>query len=301
MPVAVLRARPVADTALVVWALGVDVAGDVSLHSGVVDLDVQAPTLSREPSPLCAALPVMVASILPALHQLGRVLLVVTNDHARAMLMAVEDVLPDLVMVAGADRVTGGEQAANRAGVAVSDLYRQVTAPKVVSVAKVSKPLTIATDGSMRTGHMGGGAAWVREDWKAGTLQCPSERDINVVELAGIVAAVVANRYRPEGLVIRSDSQTAVGWASEALESSPFGPGRARRLQRQLAATRTAGLVRVEWVRGHAGDVLNEVADRLAVLTRRDMDAGIVGDEHQLRVAAVLDDARQAVGAAVPA
>ncbi len=94
-----------------------------------------------------------------------------------------------------------------------------------------------------------------------------------------LTAAIRALEHFPEGAQIemRCDSQYVVRSASEWMRGwkargwrTASGPVKNRDLMEQLDALASARDVRWTWVRGHAGDIDNERADRLATQGRRE-------------------------------
>lgn len=94
-----------------------------------------------------------------------------------------------------------------------------------------------------------------------------------------LTAAIRALEHFPEGAQVemRCDSQYVVrsvtewmrGWKARGWRTAS-GPVKNRDLMERLDAVAAARDVRWTWVRGHAGDVDNERADRLAAQGRRE-------------------------------
>lgn len=145
--------------------------------------------------------------------------------------------------------------------------------------------LRIYTDGafSAQDGAVGGWA-WALSDthWAAGW-----ERDTtnNRMELTAILQAMLRFHRVNEHLVIVSDSQYCIHafnegwltkWVHNGWRSSSGKPVQNRDLWERLLngllirkrEFREQG-VDFEWVKGHNGDPMNELADRLAVEQRR--------------------------------
>lgn len=294
--VAVLRARSVG-TRIVVWALVARGDGFQVTESGTVDLDLAAPGLPREPSPQCAAASVTLPQILPVLRELAApsrsCVLVVTNEFVRAMLLGATDLLSPTVHVAPGGHWPGSEAAEERATAIVDQMATFASTPVVQHAGSV----VVATDASMRSRHgfAMAGCAWVRED-----LMCETESwaagDMVTAELHSIHMALRAHRRTEGRLVIESDSMAAIALAKAArVGDITASTERLRRIQRAIAELEMTPRVQIRWVRGHDGNPLNELADRLAVLTRLDDDAGISAAEHTRRVAGVIADAHAGV------
>ena len=143
--------------------------------------------------------------------------------------------------------------------------------------------IIVATDGSVgRAPHVGyaAGWAWVTEHGKAdaGVIKAG---DIRVAELAAIAAACTAPELNRHKLHILTDSQDAIWIVQNIINGHP--PDGVSKSHTTAIKTRanTAGLT-IEWVKGHNGHQLNEIADRLALMARRRYQAKVEGDIHQL-------------------
>jgi ribonuclease HI len=135
-----------------------------------------------------------------------------------------------------------------------------------------SSHLLIATDGSVDRGHRGAGVGWV-DSWGGYGLGMEDTSDILVAELGAIARALRAAPKEATRITVRSDSQAAVGICVRALRRGVLtGLNVPSKGHVHVSAIHEVGQrrdVRVKWVRGHCGDPMNEVADRLAVLARR--------------------------------
>lgn len=132
--------------------------------------------------------------------------------------------------------------------------------------------LLIATDGSCRGNPGPGGWAWaVGENWYASGAE--AETTNQRMELRAVIEALRAN---PDGDVeILSDSTYVVncfrdrwhvGWLRRGWRNSQGQPVANRDLWEDLLALVLDSDRRVSftWVKGHAGDPMNELVDRLA-------------------------------------
>lgn len=139
------------------------------------------------------------------------------------------------------------------------------------------KSLIIATDGSSitRGGKRRGGWGYVRQDGTAvgGYLD---EGTNNQAELASIYHALDRHQHVAD-LTILADSQYAIkcvtewiaGWKKNGWKTSAGKPvknqGVIVTIDRLLRSRREAGFTTTfEWVRGHNGHGLNELADTMA-------------------------------------
>ena len=149
-----------------------------------------------------------------------------------------------------------------------------------------STHLVVATDGSVRRGRRGAGAGWVSSWGDYGCLPVDTS-SILVAEVAAIAHALSNAPSGATHVTVRSDSTCAIAIAVQALRfGATAGPLRVpAKAHTSAVRIHTAGQrlqVRLEWVRAHAGDPMNETADRLAVLARRshhaDVDPAVVAE-----------------------
>lgn len=143
--------------------------------------------------------------------------------------------------------------------------------------------LTVATDGSATRGRIGWG--WLAEGGRHGhgteTLSvrlCARRAHPLYSELRAISEAIGALPHRD--LAIRTDCRPAISLITEWIGGGDRLPGgyvathhtavkRGGLLWMQEQIRREAPRLHIGWVRGHAGDPLNEGADSLAKLARR--------------------------------
>lgn len=127
-----------------------------------------------------------------------------------------------------------------------------------------------ATDGSAINNPYGpAGWAWfVAEDcWAAGGFTKASNQ---VAELFAVLALLRAVP-RDHPLLVRTDSQFTVnvatkwirGWKAKGWKKADGEPPANLALVQDLDRALTGRTVRFEWVRGHNGDPMNELADRI--------------------------------------
>ncbi len=194
------------------------------------------------------------------------------------------------------ERCTEGEQRL------LTKAMRSLDAPVELRPRTLS-PLVVATDGSAHRGNMGWG--WLAEDGQhdlgsqtpARTTCRPTTMPV-LAELRAICAAIQALSDRR--LVIRTDCQRAIrlvaDWSAgrdkvpagyQANAQTSAAKGGVDWMQQVVRAN--AHRVQLEWVRGHAGDPLNEGADSLAKLARRRLEPlwAITPDEVPARAASI--------------
>lgn len=154
--------------------------------------------------------------------------------------------------------------------------------------------LRIATDGSVQRGRRGAGAGWV-SSW--GDFGC-TPVDTSSIVVAEVVAIGNALADLPPGVTrvtVRVDSREAIAIANQALRVGATGGSLRVPAKAHAAAVRIheAGRkvpVALKWVRGHSGDLMNETADRLAVMARRTAAADLSEEAVEGMAAGIMDD-----------
>lgn len=167
---------------------------------------------------------------------------------------------------------------ATQAGVAAAaDAYMQIVANETADALDDAEELLIATDGSFGTSL--GSSAFISAEGHYG-YQIIKPRCAGPLE-AEVAAAVIAMEtlaypMRPLRLLI--DSQDAIYLLRQTLRSKPTGNenprinfwlNRLRTLMDDSAEFPLAYRVRVRRIQGHSGHMLNEMADMIAVQSRR--------------------------------
>jgi ribonuclease HI len=138
-----------------------------------------------------------------------------------------------------------------------------------------------ATDGSAINNPNGpAGWAWFvsRDCWGAGAFPKASNQ---VAELFAILALLRAVP-REHALHVRTDSQFAInvlttwmkGWKAKGWRKADGKPPENLSLIKELDHALTGRTVTFEWVRGHAGDPMNEIADRICTAASAAMKNG---------------------------
>lgn len=155
------------------------------------------------------------------------------------------------------------------------DIFRREMVPRVFRLADTvtaMKPLVVATDGSSRGNPGRSGWAWVvnKHSWQCGSI--PKATSI-VAELTAVHRALRSVPSERD-VVVLTDSEFcrdvveryARGWERAGWRRRDGQPPANLELVQALWATvqGRSGATRLEWVRGHNGHPLNEVADRLA-------------------------------------
>ena len=130
------------------------------------------------------------------------------------------------------------------------------------------KQITITTDGACNPNPGRGGWAAVlryRGAARAVSGHAPDTTN-NLMELAAIVEALRCLK-EPCDVTIRTDSRTAIGWCGPTsftkLRQRRLYP-RALALAEEYRRIASAHTVTFLWIKGHAGDADNELADYLA-------------------------------------
>jgi ribonuclease HI len=127
------------------------------------------------------------------------------------------------------------------------------------------------TDGACSGNPGPGGWAWATEDGRQGTGGAPNTTN----QRMEITAALEAVRALGGPLVVVSDSTYVVncfrdgwwkGWLARGWVNSAKKPVANRDLWEPLVdAVRENGEIAFRWVKGHSGDPMNDLVDRLAV------------------------------------
>ena len=146
--------------------------------------------------------------------------------------------------------------------------------------------ITVATDGSLgRAPTIGyaAGWAWVTEHGlaDAGTIRARKvvkDGGSRIAELAAIAAACTAPELAGHPLHILTDSQDAAHIVNDIINGETPTIRYSKTIQQRA---QTTGIT-IEWVKGHNGHLLNELADRLALMARRRHQAQLDGDIHEL-------------------
>jgi ribonuclease HI len=131
--------------------------------------------------------------------------------------------------------------------------------------------LEVWTDGACAGNPGPGGWAWATRDGRTGSGGAPATTN----QRMEIQAALEAVRALPGPLVVVSDSTYVVncfrdgwwrGWLARGWVNSARKPVANRDLWEPLVAlVNERGDVSFRWVKGHSGDPMNELVDRLAV------------------------------------
>jgi ribonuclease HI len=137
--------------------------------------------------------------------------------------------------------------------------------------------LVVATDASGRGGEACG-YGWIAETGEVG-LGLTVTTEIHQAEMIAICRAAVAPELADRDLLILSDNQGCVDLINRVLEHGVYEVQRRSRhplpWMRQAYAQHRR--IKVAWVKGHHGHILNEAADRLAALAIREVN-GVSSD-----------------------
>lgn len=166
--------------------------------------------------------------------------------------------------------------------------------------ARNREPLRIATDAS-RGRNGAAGIAWISAEGRHASRMV----DVNAIAEAEFLAIKYAiddavSREPGRKIVILSDSRKALG----ALTGKWLPQWATGKRLAQLNQTRDHIRdhdIQLMWVRGHAGDLLNELADRLAVHRRRCTDCRLTDEVIADREVRIIADGFAEGSAGVPA
>lgn len=177
---------------------------------------------------------------------------------------------------------------------------------------RLVKGLTLACDSSRGKGKTVNGCGWVLAyangaDAVVGTYTSVSERGgIRAGELAairrGLQSTLNLHPVLREGtgnLTVLTDSRAALSLLERVRAEEDLAgedDDSVSECKRILGSARGIN-ISFEWVRGHDGHPLNEIADRLAVLSRRNREMNIDEITHARMVAGVREDARRVCAA----
>lgn len=143
--------------------------------------------------------------------------------------------------------------------------------------------ITAAADGSALGNPGPAGWAWAidQDQWRSGGW---SHATNNQAELMAVIDLLAATAHRPDELltvicdsqyVINSVTQWMPGWKRRGWRKADGKPVLNRELLEQLDAALQGRDVKFEWVKGHAGHPLNELADDLARETASAFQSGL--------------------------
>ena len=146
--------------------------------------------------------------------------------------------------------------------------------------ARSDLPLEVWTDGACSGNPGPGGWAWATRDGR----QASGGATATTNQRMEIQAALEAVTALDGPLVVVSDSTYVVncfrdgwwrGWLARGWVNSAKKPVANRDLWEPLIAAVTArGTITFRWVKGHSGDAMNDLVDRLAVEAARAVVAG---------------------------
>lgn len=154
--------------------------------------------------------------------------------------------------------------------------------------------LRVATDGSVQRGRRGAGAGWVNS-W-GGYGHAPVDTsDIVVAEVVAIGNALADLPRGVTRVTVRVDSREAIAIATQGLKHGATSgavrvPAKAHAAVVRIHDTGKKVPVDLKWVRSHNGDLMNETADRLAVMARRTAQARLAAEVVDEMAGRIMDD-----------
>ena len=143
-----------------------------------------------------------------------------------------------------------------------------------------SPAIVVATDGSCLTNPGPGGWCWYADDsrWAAGGEAHTTNNRMELLAVLEALLALPAER----ALVIRADSSYTIdactkwihGWKRRGWKTAQGSPVKNREVIEAIDRALEGRAVTFEWVKGHAGHLMNEAADSrcraAAEATKRD-------------------------------
>lgn len=172
---------------------------------------------------------------------------------------------------------------------------------------RMVRNLTLACDASRGKGRNINGCGWILAysngaDPVVGAYTSVSERGgIRAGELAAIRRGLQTTlnlhpilRKGRGNITVLTDSQAALELLARVRDDADLSGEDSDSIEecRRINGTARGINLSFEWVRGHDGHPLNEMADRLAVLARRNRESNVDEVTHARMVAGIREDAR---------
>ena len=201
-------------------------------------------------------------------------LLHVTDGTLRREIAAVVDAFPT-VTIAGVARGTILQLTLTALDVLDADDRDRTAVDEERERARIAAlpELTVATDAS-KSRRRGVGVACVSTDGVRHQRMVPNVTTVLEGELLAIELAI--DRFEGRRLHILTDSQAALQHLGVLATPWPLrATGGAKATVSRIHEAMRGREIRLSWVRGHAGHLLNETAHRLAMATRRAHEAHI--------------------------
>ena len=147
--------------------------------------------------------------------------------------------------------------------------------------------ITAAADGSALGNPGPAGWAWVVDDsqWRAGGWPNATNNQGELMAVLDLLRATADRADEPlhvlcdSQYVINSVTQWMTGWKRRGWRKADGKPVLNRELLQAIDETITGRDVRFEWVKGHAGHLLNEAADLRARAAATAFQAGRAPDQ----------------------
>lgn len=143
--------------------------------------------------------------------------------------------------------------------------------------------ITAAADGSALGNPGPAGWAWYIDDnqWRAGGWPRATNNQGELMAVLDLLNATASRASEP--ILIRCDSQYVInsvtkwmpGWKRKGWRKADGKPVLNRELLEQIDTALNGRTYKFEWVKGHAGDPMNEAADTLAKSAATAFQAGV--------------------------